>query len=349
MLSVAGLRLTYGSVKALDDVSVEVAEGVFLGLLGPSGCGKTSLLRVVAGFVRPDAGRVAIAGRDVTGTPARERDLGVVFQSYALFPHMTAAENVRFGLDCRGVAAAEARRRVGEALDLVGLADQADRKPRQLSGGQQQRVALARALVVRPRLLLLDESLSALDKKLRVQMQTELKALQRRVGVTTIFVTHDQEEALAMADQVGVMDHGRLIQVDAPELLYEAPRNAYVADFVGGGNVLPARVRGHMAIAETPSCEAHAPAPDRPDGAPARLFVRAERLAMEQDHGAGLVVTGRRFLGALVEILAAPDGGRPEAPAIRALVPSEAADGLVPGVRVRACARDGACRLLESD
>ena len=213
-LAVAGVHVRYGGVAALNGVDLDVARGEFVALLGPSGCGKTSLLRVVAGFVHPDQGAVRLNGRDVAGLPPRSRNIGIVFQSYALFPHMSVLDNVLFGLQSRKVPPAAAAARARDALDLVGLAAFAGRRPKQLSGGQQQRVALARAIVIEPDLLLLDEPLGALDKQLRVQMQTELKSLQRRLGVTAVFVTHDQEEAMSMADRIVVMRDGAIAQTD---------------------------------------------------------------------------------------------------------------------------------------
>ena len=223
---------------AVDDVTLDIAAGEFFALLGPSGCGKTTSLRMIAGFEIPDAGRVHVGGEDITDVPVHRRDMGMVFQSYALFPHRTVAENVAFGLRMRDVPKAEIDRRVGAALAQVALTGLEARKPGQLSGGQQQRVALARALVVEPRVLLCDEPLGALDRKLRQQMQFELKDLQKRLGVTLVFVTHDQEEALAMSDRIAVMNKGRVEQVGTPTEIYEHPRTRFVADFIGEINLL---------------------------------------------------------------------------------------------------------------
>ena len=223
---------------AVDDVTLDIAAGEFFALLGPSGCGKTTSLRMIAGFEMPDAGRVHVGGEDITDVPVHRRDMGMVFQSYALFPHRTVAENVAFGLRMRDVPKAEIDRRVGAALAQVALTGLEARKPGQLSGGQQQRVALARALVVEPRVLLCDEPLGALDRKLRQQMQFELKDLQKRLGVTLVFVTHDQEEALAMSDRIAVMNKGRVEQVGTPTEIYEHPRTRFVADFIGEINLL---------------------------------------------------------------------------------------------------------------
>jgi len=227
-----------GRVLAVDGVTLDIAAGEFFSLLGPSGCGKTTSLRMIAGFELPDAGRVHVAGRDITDLPVHKRDMGMVFQSYALFPHRTVAENVAFGLRMREVPKPDIERRVKAALAQVALTGLEERKPGQLSGGQQQRVALARALVVEPPVLLCDEPLGALDRKLRKQMQFELKELQKRLGVTLVFVTHDQEEALAMSDRIAVMNHGKVEQVGAPTEIYERPRTRFVADFIGEINIL---------------------------------------------------------------------------------------------------------------
>ncbi len=227
-----------GKVLAVDGVTLDIAAGEFFSLLGPSGCGKTTSLRMIAGFEHPDSGRVQVGGKDITDLPVHRRDMGMVFQSYALFPHRTVAENVAFGLRMRDVPKPEIARRVKVALGQVALTGMEDRKPGQLSGGQQQRVALARALVVEPPVLLCDEPLGALDRKLRQQMQFELKELQKRLGVTLVFVTHDQEEALAMSDRIAVMNKGKVEQVGSPTEIYERPRTRFVADFIGEINIL---------------------------------------------------------------------------------------------------------------
>jgi putative spermidine/putrescine transport system ATP-binding protein len=236
-----GVRKSYGEVVAVDGVDLEIASGEFFTMLGPSGSGKTTTLRLIAGFERPDAGRIELAGRDVTGRPPYLRDVNTVFQDYALFPHMTVAENVAYGLRVKGVPRAERRERVDEILEVVRLPGLGDRRPAQLSGGQRQRVALARALVNQPQVLLLDEPLGALDLKLRQEMQTELKRIQRavsEVGITFVYVTHDQEEALTMSDRLAVFNEGRIEQIGTPEAVYERPDNAFVAGFVGASNVL---------------------------------------------------------------------------------------------------------------
>ena len=238
----AAVTKRFGSVTAVRAVSLEVAQGEVVALLGPSGCGKTTTLRVVAGFETPDDGTVEIRGRVVNGVPPYRRNLGMVFQQYALFPHMSVFDNVAFGLRMRGTRRAEVPRLVDEAMALVRLAGLGARFPSQLSGGQQQRVALARAIVTKPAVLLLDEPLGALDRKLRAEMQVEIRALQRQVGITTIFVTHDQEEALTIADRIAVMEHGEIVQIGPPREIYERPRSRFVSDFIGVSNVLEGRV-----------------------------------------------------------------------------------------------------------
>jgi spermidine/putrescine transport system ATP-binding protein len=233
----------FGNVEAVRSLDLDIGRGEFFTLLGPSGCGKTTTLRVVAGFEEPDAGRVLIDGADVGGLPPFRRPTNTVFQSYALFPHLSVDENVAFGLKRKRVPRDEMRRRVGEELDRVGLSAEAKRKPHQLSGGQQQRVALARALVNRPSVLLLDEPLGALDLKLRKRLQVELKDIQRDVGITFVYVTHDQEEALTMSDRIAVMNHGRIEQVAGPEQVYDRPATTFVAGFIGVSNLMPGRVR----------------------------------------------------------------------------------------------------------
>jgi putative spermidine/putrescine transport system ATP-binding protein len=236
------LRREFGTVVALDGISVTLAEGEFLSLLGPSGCGKTTALRLVAGFDRPTAGRILVDGKDVSRTPPNKRDMGMVFQAYSLFPNMTAQRNVEFGLRIRGASKDARSKTIRELLELVGLGHAGDRYPHQLSGGMQQRVALARALAIEPRVLLLDEPLSALDAKVRVQLREEIRRIQSRLGITTIYVTHDQEEALSISDRVAVLSHGRIEQVGTPEEIYSAPATPFVAEFVGTMNRLEATV-----------------------------------------------------------------------------------------------------------
>jgi putative spermidine/putrescine transport system ATP-binding protein len=259
----------FGAVVALDRVSLTIAPGEFFALLGPSGSGKTTCLRLIAGFDHPDHGRILLDGEDVTDVPPFERNVNTVFQDYALFPHMSVAENVAYGLRVRRVGASERRKRALEMLELVRLGDFGDRRPNQLSGGQKQRVALARALINQPKVLLLDEPLGALDLKLREEMQAELKGLQQRLGITFVFVTHDQGEALSMADRVAVFSQGRIEQLDTPRALYARPRTAFVASFVGSANV----VAGALAQRLTGRRDPFAIRPELidvlPDGGPA--------------------------------------------------------------------------------
>lgn len=237
-LTVKNVSKEYGKVVALRDVSFELRRGEFLTMLGPSGSGKTTTLRVIAGFLRPDSGSVVIHGRDVVDVAPNKRDIGMVFQDYALFPHMTVGENIGFPLETRGMSKADRRKWVSDMLDVVGLSNFADRYPKQLSGGQQQRVALARALVFNPEVVLLDEPMAALDKKLRANMQLEILRIAKQVGATVISVTHDQEEALVMSDRIALFNQGELAQIAAPLELYQRPRTEFVADFIGEANVL---------------------------------------------------------------------------------------------------------------
>jgi len=241
-LELQGLHRNFGAVKALNGIEVQLGQGEFLSLLGPSGCGKTTALRLVAGFDRPDAGRIVVDGKDVTSVAPAKRDMGMVFQAYSLFPNMTASQNVEFGLRIRGKAKSDRRKRVSELLELVGLGHAVDRFPHQLSGGMQQRVALARALAIEPRVLLLDEPLSALDAKVRVQLREEIRRIQLELGITTLYVTHDQEEALAISDHVAVMSGGVIEQMGTPSEMYTAPATPFVAEFIGTMNRLEAKI-----------------------------------------------------------------------------------------------------------
>src|SRR4051794_20393165 len=237
-IRLAGVRKLYGDVVAVDGIDLDIRRGEFFTLLGPSGSGKTTCLRMIAGFERPDEGRIELAGDDVSRLPPAERDVNTVFQDYALFPHMSVGENVAYGLKVKKVAKGERAKRVEEALAMVRLEGLGDRRPAQLSGGQRQRVALARALVNRPRVLLLDEPLGALDLKLRQQLQVELKRIQSEVGITFVYVTHDQDEALSLSDRIAVVDGGRVLQVGRPQEVYDEPRSRFVAGFVGVSNLL---------------------------------------------------------------------------------------------------------------
>ncbi|HEV8309549.1 MAG TPA: ABC transporter ATP-binding protein [Methylomirabilota bacterium] len=280
-IQLRGVFKAYGAHEVLRDCDLDVEKGELLTLLGPSGCGKTTLLRTVAGFVIPDAGRVLVDGRDVTVVPPNRRQVGMVFQHYALFPHMTVFGNVAYGLRVRHAPRAEVGRRVRAALDLVDLAALAGRWPAQLSGGQQQRVALARVLVLEPAVLLLDEPFGALDAKLRQAMQVDLKKLVGRLGITTVFVTHDQDEALTLSDRIGVMRAGLIEQVGAPLEIYDHPASAYVADFVGVSNLLVAEARGGVAALYPGTSVAAAQ-----DGA-VTLVIRPEHLEVRPGHAAG--------------------------------------------------------------
>ncbi|MGH7760347.1 MAG: ABC transporter ATP-binding protein [Candidatus Dormibacteraceae bacterium] len=274
------LKRTYGPVTALNDLSLTIAPGELVALLGPSGCGKTTALRLLAGLEQVDGGRVVIDGDDVTSVPANRRDVGMVFQAYSLFPHMVAWENVAFGLQMRKVGTDERKRRALEVLDLVGLAPYANRYATQLSGGQQQRVALARALAIQPKVLLLDEPLSALDAKVRSRLRDEIRRVQLEVGITTLFVTHDQEEALAIADRVGVMNAGHLEQLGPPTLVYTRPATPFVAEFVGLTNRLAGDVRDGMV--DVRGTQLPLVQPNSPAG-PAIALVRPEAVSLETD------------------------------------------------------------------
>jgi len=272
-----GLSKRYGELTAVADLNLSVEKGEFISLLGPSGCGKTTTLQMIAGFVEPTAGNIVLEGKDLGRTPANQRGLGMVFQNYALFPHMTAAENVAFGLEMQRVRKAERAARVADALKLVGLEHLADRYPARMSGGQQQRVALARALVIRPRILLLDEPLSNLDAKLREEMQLELRSIQRTIGTTTILVTHDQSEALALSDRIVVMNHGRVEQVAEPFCAYEVPATQFVGGFLGKANLFRPELVLHEGETRAKVGEACIPLDGRtvPDGA---IIVRPEKI-----------------------------------------------------------------------
>jgi putative spermidine/putrescine transport system ATP-binding protein len=293
------MHRAYGPVHALDGLTLEMAPGELVALLGPSGCGKTTALRALAGLDDPDSGRIVVDGKDITAVPANHRDMGMVFQAYSLFPNMTARDNVAYGLRLRGMDAQARRRRADEMLDLVGLLAQGGRYPYQLSGGQQQRIALARALAIEPKVLLLDEPLSALDAKVRRQLRDEIRRIQIAVGTTTLFVTHDQEEALALGDRVGVMAAGRLEQIAAPTELYERPRTAFVAEFVGLTN----KLRG---IADHGTVEIFGTRLPLLDGSagpgPVVALVRPESVRVLPEEGASARVLAVSFLGSVCRV-----------------------------------------------
>ncbi|GAB4436521.1 MAG: ABC transporter ATP-binding protein [Cyanobacteria bacterium J069] len=316
-LSLNQLSKSYGGdTLAVRGVNLQVQTGEFVSLLGPSGCGKTTILRMIAGFEKPTGGTILLDGRDITRIPANQRDMGMVFQSYSLFPHMTAAQNIAFGLGLRKLNQGEQQRRVEEMLELVGLGSMGDRFPHQLSGGQQQRVALARALAISPQVLLLDEPLSALDAKVRVQLRNEIRRIQQQLGITTLFVTHDQEEALCVSDRVVVMSQGQIEQLGTPEEIYLTPSTAFTASFIGAMNQIPGFwVDGKVRIDTHPNTSL----PDEflqtqpmelPAGSRVVVLVRPESITVQPPEQAAPphtnllsgLVTGRTFLGASVRL-----------------------------------------------
>jgi spermidine/putrescine transport system ATP-binding protein len=312
-----GVSKRYADVLAVDDVTLTIRQGEFFSLLGPSGCGKTTTLRMIAGFERPDAGRIAIGAADVTETPPHKRRVNTVFQSYALFPHLTVGENMGFGLRFAKLPAAERRSRVEETLELVRLGGYGKRKPHELSGGQQQRVALGRALILSPDVLLLDEPLGALDAKLRRELQVELKSIQREVGITFLYVTHDQEEALTMSDRLAVMLNGRVEQLGTPRDVYERPETAFVADFIGVSNLMRGRWLGPGRV-EVSGIELEVTGDSGGSGV-ARLAIRPERVRIESAGVTGenrVPATIERFvyLGSTTQVFVAlPEGDRLQA------------------------------------
>ena len=307
LLAISGVHRSFGDVVALDGVDLTIEENEFFALLGPSGCGKTTLLRILAGFEYPDAGHVTLDGDDLVGRPPNKRPVNLMFQSYALFPHMSVERNVAYGLQREHCPKDEVRSRVAEVLDTVGLSAEAQRRPHQLSGGQRQRVALARAIVKRPRLLLLDEPLSALDKKVRAEMQRELKRLQHEVGITFAVVTHDQEEAMSMADRIAVMHRGQVQQVAPPVALYRAPANVFVADFIGTSNLFTGeRTERGLGVAGLGELPGHG---DLTTGHDAHLMVRPENVRIVD--GPGLIagdVSDVQFFGGASTVAVDVDG-----------------------------------------
>ncbi len=317
----------YGPVHALDGLSIDIAPGELIALLGPSGCGKTTALRALGGLDEVDQGRILVGGKDITHVPANKRNMGIVFQAYSLFPNMTARDNVAYGLKLRGMDKARRNRKAEETLELVGLAVQANRFPHQMSGGQQQRVALARALAIEPSVLLLDEPLSALDAKVRRQLREEIRRIQIMVGITTLFVTHDQEEALAMGDRVGVMSAGRLEQIAPPAELYDRPKTRFVAEFVGLTNRIPARTDGSDVAVLGQRIPILPGTTDRGD---VQALVRPENLRVSlAEDGTGRVLAVS-FLGSLCRAQVA----LPDETIVVAQMSASESGGLYPGAAV---------------
>jgi len=350
-VEISGVTKYYGEATAVDRLSLSIRPGEFLSLLGPSGCGKTTTLRMIAGFEHPDEGDIRLSGRSVLGLPPHKREVNTVFQAYALFPHMTVAENVAYGLQQRGVPKAEQRERVAEALDMVQLRRFADRKPTQLSGGQQQRIALSRALINRPSVLLLDEPLAALDRQLREEMQLELKLLQSRLGTTFVFVTHDQAEALSMSDRIAVMRAGRIEQLAAPADIYAEPASAYVASFIGQQNFLHGTVLGGDAVdtfagtvygrwgGEQSAPGSSAVAAIRPE------FVRLAPAGRADEPGLDGTVLGVSHLGETLQV--AVDVGREQTFLVR--IPAPGAPAVAVGDAVRCTWSDADVRIFAGD
>jgi putative spermidine/putrescine transport system ATP-binding protein len=346
-LELRNLHRDFGTVKALDGIEIELGEGEFLSLLGPSGCGKTTALRLVAGFDRPDVGSIVVEGKDLTNVSPNKRDMGMVFQAYSLFPNMTARQNVAFGLRIRGKKRADRDKRVGELLELVGLADAGDRYPHQLSGGMQQRVALARALAIEPRVLLLDEPLSALDAKVRVQLREEIRRIQLELGITTLYVTHDQEEALSVSDHVAVMYGGRIEQMGSPAEMYSAPATPFVAEFIGTMNRLEGTVADGGVVHGDTVLRIEA-AQGRPHGERVLVLIRPETVDVDRANGSagnvntlvGDVVT-QTFLGPVTRLKIIGAGVD-----VIADVPTQKALALPVGTRVAAVLPADGARLL---
>ncbi|MGO9902598.1 MAG: ABC transporter ATP-binding protein [Solirubrobacteraceae bacterium] len=306
----AGVQRYFGDVAALAGLDLEIKPGELVALLGPSGCGKTTALRILGGFEKPSSGTVTVGGRDVTKVPAHRRDMGMVFQAYSLFPNMDVRTNVAFGLRMRGAGKDARSKRADELLELVGLTGTGDRYPYQLSGGQQQRVAIARALAIEPTVLLLDEPLSALDARVRLQLRAEIRSIQQRLGITTLFVTHDQSEALSLADRVGVMRDGRLEQLDTPQNVYRHPATAFVAEFVGAMNRVPGRIAegGQVVVLgqRVPLTVPDAYAP----GTAVEALLRPEVLEATPDAGGPGEIRERTFLGSSVRLMVTLDDGQ---------------------------------------
>jgi spermidine/putrescine transport system ATP-binding protein len=348
MLELLSLRKVHGTTVAVDRIDLRIAAGEFFSLLGPSGCGKTTTLQMIGGFEPPTEGRVRLDGKDLTSVPAHRRPINTVFQSYALFPHLTVAQNVEYGLRWRpGVSRAQRRIRAGEALDLVRLSRLAARRPAQLSGGEQQRVALARALVCRPSVLLLDEPFGALDAKLRKALRAELAAVQRTVGTTFVFVTHDQEEALEISDRIAVMDHGRVVQCGRPKDVYEAPDTEFVADFLGLTNLLEVTCLGAENV-RLGEFTVAATAVGDPRTGPGRIVIRPERVRLEAAGHTGAnrvpaIVDRLVYVGATSHVLVRLAHG----PAVQVMLVNDSDhDHLKPGEAVTLFLPPAAVRLL---
>lgn len=338
-LTIQGLHKQFGSFTALDQVSLDIQAGELVCLLGPSGCGKTTLLRCIAGLQQADQGIIVMAGRDITHLPPQQRDYGILFQSYALFPNLTVAQNIAYGLSPRKNLATQVRQRVSEMLDLVGLSGSENKYPAQLSGGQQQRVALARALAPSPSLLLLDEPMSALDAQVRERLRIELRALQKQLSITTLMVTHDQEEAMVMADRIAVMDKGRLVQFDRPQALYRAPADPFVAGFIGEANWLPFTPLHDCSVrVERVRLDLSQEAPNTAG----RLFIRPENIRVLDNNSPASAtntfladIVDGVFLGRHYKLILRPEGM--DGLTVQAIVNPEQGDRLLDPLAARRC------------